>query len=606
MDIEFLRALASINNVDEPFCVLKKENDVYLYTNIKEEYNAIEKIPKGLFLTGWQDYDGKSGKWVHWGTVKKFKKYENSNFFTEFNEHKIDLKWNTNLDKNEFTGVCQKMINDMVKGNYFLANLTRKIFMEPAVDPVAIAIRSCFEHKCENRFFYYSPSYSYLSLSPERFISIKNKKIISEPIKGTGKTIEQLKRNEKDFEENTMIVDLVRSDLSKVCIPNSIKVEQYQNIVMHPGLAQMNSTVVGELENGFDIIQTIKTLMPIASISGTPKPRVVKAIDQYENTDRGIYCGAVGWLDTEKNECDLKVAIRGIETSNNVTSIGVGAGITARSNPIREFEETELKASRLVNLVEASEMLIPQYPYSATFINEKQEIFALDKQINRLIRAAKTLRIDINDTDFTKYIYNFLNQNKYKNTMLKIAIDQTGKAEITFDNSSERLSKFRNIGIAISIENMQATNFEMKTYPRNNYTDLFSQSQQTSNMKIDECLICINNYIKESTRANIFVRKGNEVFTPGLKGKIINGIFRQVIFENFNHNQLLLSEKNIRIDELVDADEIVLVNSVRGSSLIDSIDSKIFPELNSYSPKDNILDNFLNELYEKNSFNVNV
>ena len=326
--------------------------------------------------------------------------------------------------------------------------------------------------------------------------------------------------------------------------------------------------------------------MPIASISGTPKPRVVKAIDQYENTDRGIYCGAVGWLDTEKNECDLKVAIRGIETSNNVTSIGVGAGITARSNPIREFEETELKASRLVNLVEASEMLIPQYPYSATFINEKQEIFALDKQINRLIRAAKTLRIDINDTDFTKYIYNFLNQNKYKNTMLKIAIDQTGKTEITFDNSSERLSKFRNIGIAISI--------------------LFSQSQQTSNMKIDECLICINNYIKESTRANIFVRKGNEVFTPGLKGKIINGIFRQVIFENFNHNQLLLSEKNIRIDELVDADEIVLVNSVRGSSLIDSIDSKIFPELNSYSPKDNILDNFLNELYEKNSFNVNV
>lgn len=97
-----------------------------------------------------------------------------------------------------------------------------------------------------------------------------------------------------------MVVDLVRSDLARVCRPGTIKVVDFHKITAHPGLVQMNSSIIGTLEDNFDIKKCILELMPIASVTGTPKPRVLKVIDDYENNDRGLYCGALGWIDLEK------------------------------------------------------------------------------------------------------------------------------------------------------------------------------------------------------------------------------------------------------------------------------------------------------------------
>jgi len=145
-----------------------------------------------------------------------------------------------------------------------------------------------------------------------------------------------------------MIVDLARNDLGRVCTFGSVSVPVLCALEPHPGLHHLVSTVTGTLAPGVDLAQLLRATLPPASVTGAPKPRVLSAIEEFEPTPRGYYCGAVGWIDTTNNRADLAVAIRTFTIASGETTLGVGAGITVGSNPRDEWEETELKAARLL------------------------------------------------------------------------------------------------------------------------------------------------------------------------------------------------------------------------------------------------------------------
>ncbi len=201
-----------------------------------------------------------------------------------------------------------------------------------------------------------------LSASPERFLKKHNNKVISQPIKGTAKryldkqTDENakitLKTNLKERSENIMIVDLVRNDLSHTAEKGSVIVEELCEIYTFEQVHQMISTVVSKVTPQTNPTNIIKTTFPMGSMTGAPKIAAMQLIEQFEESKRGLYSGAMGYF-TPENDFDFNVVIRSIlyNAKNQYLSFSVGSAITALSKPKNEYQECLLKAKAIFGIL---------------------------------------------------------------------------------------------------------------------------------------------------------------------------------------------------------------------------------------------------------------
>ena len=177
--------------------------------------------------------------------------------------------------------------------------------------------------------------------------------IQTRPIKGTAPRssdpardralAEALAASTKDRAENTMIVDLARNDLSRVCSPGSVRVSQLCAVEAHPTVHQMVSSVEGRLRPGIDALEAVAAAFPPGSMTGCPKVRAMQVIEQLEPVRRGPYAGAFGWIAPD-GACDLAVVIRTAVVTGGRAYLHVGGAIVADSEPRSEYEESLLKA----------------------------------------------------------------------------------------------------------------------------------------------------------------------------------------------------------------------------------------------------------------------
>lgn len=184
--------------------------------------------------------------------------------------------------------------------------------------------------------------------SPELFLRRDGQHIRTGPIKGTAATSDGLLA--KDWAENVMIVDLMRNDLGRVCEVGSIVVPELTKVEEHPGLVHLVSTVEGTLPRDAAWRQVIDACFPPGSVTGAPKSSALKVISDLEPASREVYCGAIGWVDADRQQACLAVAIRTFWHREGVLRFGTGAGITWDSDPMGEWRETELKARRLIEV----------------------------------------------------------------------------------------------------------------------------------------------------------------------------------------------------------------------------------------------------------------
>lgn len=204
-----------------------------------------------------------------------------------------------------------------------------------------------------------------LSASPERYMRKTGRNIISQPIKGTLKRTaqdeettktqqERLFHSQKNRSENVMIVDLVRNDLSKICEEGSVEVEELFGIYSFPQVHQMISTITGTLKADVDFADILAATFPMGSMTGAPKRSVLQLTEKYEQTKRGIYSGAVGYI-SPSGDFDFNVVIRSImyNASNKYLNYLVGGGITFYSNAEEEYEECLLKAEGMRKALES-------------------------------------------------------------------------------------------------------------------------------------------------------------------------------------------------------------------------------------------------------------
>lgn len=278
-------------------------------------------------------------------------------------EHK-PIRLTPRTSKAKYVATVDQIKEQIGRGDFYELNYCNEFYsLQAKIHPVetflnlnqkAAAPFSCL-FKTDDKFL--------LCTSPERFLKKQGSLLISQPIKGTirkGKTSEEnellkqkLSKDKKEIAENTMVVDLVRNDLSKTAREGSVVVEELCGIYEFNTVNQMISTIKAELPDGVDFAEAIQNAFPMGSMTGAPKLEVMKNIERYEDFKRGIYSGSVGYI-SPNGDFDLNVVIRSIlyDAQDKHISIRVGSAITADSEPEKEYQEILLKAESLIEVID--------------------------------------------------------------------------------------------------------------------------------------------------------------------------------------------------------------------------------------------------------------
>jgi para-aminobenzoate synthetase component 1 len=265
--------------------------------------------------------------------------------------------WVSSLDRDAFCRRVEIIRDTIAAGDVYQVNLTRRLSapLPPApaggtTDIAALGAALAVGNPAPYSAVVRLPEHgiAVASASPERFLSREGDLVWSSPIKGTAATPDEL--TAKDRAENVMIVDLVRNDLGRVCEFGSVEVPHLWSVEQHPGLVHLVSTVTGRLRPGAGWAAAIDATFPPGSVTGAPKLAALDAIERLEPVGRGVYCGAVGWVDADRGRGDLNVAIRTFWIDDGLLHFGTGGAITYDSTPEGEWDETELKARRLLQV----------------------------------------------------------------------------------------------------------------------------------------------------------------------------------------------------------------------------------------------------------------
>ncbi len=256
----------------------------------------------------------------------------------------ISTDWRSSQNQSTYEDNVRLNKDKIADGDIYQVNLCRILSTNCDQSLQGLANKLQAENPAPFASYLKLPGLEIASASPELFLEKKGELIKSTPIKGTAKTDSF---GEKDRAENVMIVDLMRNDFGVICEPGSVDVPRLLATESHPGLYHLVSDVIGRLRKDISWPELAKALLPAGSISGAPKSSAIKSIKQIELVERGPYCGVIGWV--ENDQALLSVGIRIFWSQDNgQINFGTGAGITYQSDPNSEWEETQLKASRLI------------------------------------------------------------------------------------------------------------------------------------------------------------------------------------------------------------------------------------------------------------------
>ncbi len=346
-DVERLQS-RNFDGLDFPDLYFFRPKKVFLFSNNQVELQYLNMVD-----------DEWESDWEEILNVKISEKPYKESTGSEIGYRDKPIKIRLRTSKDSYFEKVGSMLEHIERGDIYEANFCQEFFSENVqIDPL-----TAFEHLNEIS----SPPFAtflkldrhfVLSASPERYLKKQGSTVISQPIKGTAKRLEDpaddqkmiqdLENDPKERSENIMITDLVRNDLSKFATKGSVKVEELCKIYTFEQVHQMISTVKCEVPSTITPVEIIKRTFPMGSMTGAPKVSAMKIIEELEDAKRGLYSGAVGYF-SPTSDFDFNVVIRSILYNNTTKylSFSVGGAITAKSVPEKEYEECLLKAKAM-------------------------------------------------------------------------------------------------------------------------------------------------------------------------------------------------------------------------------------------------------------------
>ena len=290
--------------------------------------------------------------------IKVISNIKKHTFTYQFNKTQILSPFKINISYAKYKKIFELFSKKIRQGETYQIKICTKYKNKSLINPVNFFWKLMRVNSSPESFMIKDKDYSIVSCSPETLIDKKKNKIITKPIAGTFKkkllsnkniALRYFKNNEKETKEHNMIVDMERSDLSKICKPGSVKILKKKYVEEYKHLFHYVTSIGGILNKNTKLIDIIKAMMPGGSVIGCPKIRTLELLNNQEKESRNIFTGSFGFI---KFNQDMKfnIIIRSILNYKNQSEISAASGVVLDSSPKKEFNENYIKAKSLLEL----------------------------------------------------------------------------------------------------------------------------------------------------------------------------------------------------------------------------------------------------------------
>lgn len=494
----------------------------------------------------------------------------------EIHSNKIDLNTNEeykiknfrlNISKTEYEESLKKIIDYIAEGDTYQVNYTVKGKFNYTGSIASLFANLVFNQSAKYISIINNNPDLIISLSPELFFEIKGNQITSKPMKGTIRrglnfdddkyNYDKLKQSEKNKAENVMIVDMIRNDLGKISKYGSVKVKNLFEIEKYESVYQMVSTVNSTLNKNIKLSDVLRNIFPCASITGAPKIRTMEIINELEKEKRGIYTGSIGLITKDKITFSVAIRTLNLNVRSKKGELGLGSGIVWDSIAKEEYEETKLKGKFLSSSTKPFELI-------ETMLVENKKIFLLKDHLKRLKLSAEYFLFKYDEKKILSQIKKIiadLDKNKYR---LRITLNKAGILKHSLSQIVEKKNKIR---LVVSEQKVNTKNrFQnFKTTNRRIYDAEYKKYSELGYFDV----LCFNekNELAEGSITNILIYKNKKIYTPPLSAGILNGVYRYY----FLRKNPDVKEEKLYLNDLKNADKIILTNSVRKEIMVDEL-----------------------------------
>ena len=283
---------------------------------------------------------------------------KNNLIFNSSKINKINKNFKININKNSYTKIFNRFKKKIKSGETYQIKICTKYKNKSSIDPLDFFCRLAKTNLAPEAFMIKDKNFSIISCSPENLITKKGLSVSTKPIAGTlrknnklnkSKALKFFRNNIKETKEHNMIVDMERNDLSRICVPGSVKIKKEKTVEEYKDLYHYVSLINGKLKKNIKNIDIIKAMMPGGSVIGCPKISTLNLLNHQEKENRNIYTGSFGFIKFN-GDMRFNIIIRSILNYKNISEISVASGVVIDSNAKHEFNENFIKAKALIDL----------------------------------------------------------------------------------------------------------------------------------------------------------------------------------------------------------------------------------------------------------------
>ena len=379
--------LENINNSKKPFIIYKTNKGFDLFTDfskkiilnnqnirsfLNQKYNLKKNYKSTDLLIGFFGYEllnNLIGVKIHRQKSINFPKGIFYKPETKINlkedltydpksTNQINKNFKININQKSYTKIFDKFKKKIRSGETYQIKICTKYKNKSRIDPLDFFCRLSKTNLAPEAFMIKDKNYSIISCSPENLINKKGSSISTKPIAGTlrktkkinkRKALKFFRNNLKETKEHNMIVDMERNDLSRICVPGSVKLKKEKSVEEYKDLYHYVSLISGKLKKKVENIDIIKAMMPGGSVIGCPKISTLNLLNNQEKENRNIYTGSFGFIKFD-GDMRFNIIIRSILNYKNISEISVASGVVIDSNAKHEFNENFIKAKALIDL----------------------------------------------------------------------------------------------------------------------------------------------------------------------------------------------------------------------------------------------------------------
>jgi para-aminobenzoate synthetase/4-amino-4-deoxychorismate lyase len=471
-----------------------------------------------------------------------------------------ELRLNRELE--EYAAAIGEIRRHIEEGETYQVNYTLRYRGRLSGTPVDLYRRLRGRQRVNYACCIQTDDWSILSLSPELFFCKEGPHIWMRPMKGTsarGKTVEEdirmaecLQNSLKERSENAMIVDLLRSDLGRVCEIGSVRVADPMRVERYETLLQMTSTVFGELAPETRVRDLLHAVFPSGSVTGAPKIRTMQIIHRLEQAPRGIYTGAIGYMHGDRAVFNVAIRTVHIHHGSGNLEMGTGSGILYEADALREYRECELKGKFLTDPPLRFQLL------ETILWTPGSGFHRLELHMQRLSQSAEYFLFVIDLASVREKLASLPDNSWQAPRRIRLLVSANGSVDI---ESEELLEMETDPVVTWAEERVDSSDpfLYHKTTHRPIHDRALAQARKYG--YFDAILANEKDEITESTIANVVILQKGRFYTPPLESGLLPGTLRRHLMES---PEVRLEEYMMTRDDLIQADAVFLCNSLRG------------------------------------------